>query len=928
MTIDAAPRTLTCDDCGRPAEDDSRFCEHCGAPLTSVVPEPAVALRPPDQPPRPAVTWAESAFDRVCRGCGVDVPRGDRACPACAAPLAPAPRPTARLGTVHQYRKGLRKRLAVRVADTAEGSTLLMADGELRRFPEAEVPPPAPVALLSVRADLRAPHSELVRLARGVDGGEIERSWDPDRLVDEAFAALGDDVGVARLMAVDLLALGAPELVDRLPLPASERSWVAAVDAGGRGDVVAFLQALAALPPDRYRPKIVLVARLLPLLSADTRRAVRSHLLPFVDLEPLARILVRADEGDDTLEALGDDIAWMAQRSQGHDRHDSWGSRSRLLAARSSDAPVAALEADDLAVAPLSVLDDLVDRDRLGRELVAAGAPSEHRSYLLARVAPQVLDDDALVDLGHDAEQARRAFVAYDDNALASLAPSDAVRHYRALEQLRAGRLADDLLEEVRADARPVAARYALLAQAQADGVDVGALVDDTVLDDRTLWPMLLDLVDARHLQAPSDVLGRHPDFVEWLSLQQARECLFDGEWAAAVDAAKQCLALARAEAVRDEALNLIACGHHHLGNDEAAMRALESAIEGAYSESLLANIGIVAAGLAPEVAAVHLARLMAEAPTIQMRIAAARRAVDIWLTDTDLWAGDISEDKDHIPDVLRDPLRALIVSDVPLDDFRALLRLASVKDEAWVADPTNLAASPHRDSLEATFYTRKARSLLSLIEVIGEVMRNGAPPAWVLDERDSLRNATVEVLFENLDDPNSTFGGVALELVDQGAIEAEYDRVLLDALGLAGVAYHVSEREEELVDRLVERMFAMRTAWQALAPEDRARLDPPVELAIRRVAINRLTARQKEIGAAAGLFDEAVHLGRTAPYGSPAVVRAFAAIREVATVAVSCRRELQQFLPVVDHADVQAALAETVENTRTLEAACLDILD
>ena len=47
-------------------------------------------------------------------------------------------------------------------------------------------------------------------------------------------------------------------------------------------------------------------------------------------------------------------------------------------------------------------------------------------------------------------------------------------------------------------------------------------------------------------------------------------------------------------------------------------MGALEQAIQGARSESLVANAGIVAARLEPQVAAEHFGLLMDEAPTTE----------------------------------------------------------------------------------------------------------------------------------------------------------------------------------------------------------------------------------------------------------------------------------------------------------------------
>ena len=261
----------------------------------------------------------------------------------------------------------------------------------------------------------------------------------------------------------------------------------------------------------------------------------------------------------------------------------------------------------------------------------------------------------------HTSEQARRAFRHGEVQQLGDLPDSPRLRHYRALLAIRRGKARDVVLDDVDPDGRAVAEDLLGLIAAKAETGRLSDRLTERILADPTVWPVLIEIAGSTSLDATPELQSRFPAFTEWLALHQAREHLFVGAWREAVAAADRCLALAAAEPVRDEALNLKACGLHNLGADDQAIAALEEAIEGDYSDSLLANIGIVAAGLRPEVAARHLGVLIAEAPTTPMRVAAARRALSIWSTsDTASWR---NSDDSPLPDVFQDALRELVIA-------------------------------------------------------------------------------------------------------------------------------------------------------------------------------------------------------------------------------------------------------------------------
>ena len=858
-------------------------------------------------------------------------------------------RPEGDIGRTYSVRRGLRKRHMIRVADTPAGARVLLESGETDELALAELPDKDEEQLGDVPG-LRTPAGRLLAVASACRSGSSKRKWDAETIERAADANSGDPA-TARALALDALQLDCLTFFHQMQLSDSEKCWILAVHAASSDDPEGALSAVRRLPASRYRPKLALIATLFPRARArgiDTA-SLEEHLTPFVAEEPLARVLLRAARGTtDTLgaEELATHRALLALAAPNPDlairleaglaalsgeeprvseSASAFGPNMRTLLALRSPRPGLVTEADvdDL---PLPIVDDLLENGALTGETVLAGSTAEPRTrYLTARTDPARLDDAAIDALDHHDERARRAFDRGDSDALHSLGGSPAVRHYEALLSLRRGKPDPVVLQNVQPQATDVVRD--LLALAEAKGIPGGpsAALTERLVSDSSVWPVIVELAGSTAFSADAELLARHPAFCEWLALHQAREYLFLGEWQMAVDAADHCLALARAETVRDEALNLKACGLHYLGQDARAIGALEEAVSGARSEALLANIGIVAAGLEPEVAAQHLGMLMDEAPTVDLRIAAAKRALDIWQnSDPGSWR---NSDNDPLPDAFQEPIRRLAVGELTLEDFRLLMSVLAIYDSAWLADAAHVAASPHKDSLEARFYVARAQDLHDMIKVMGAAMAGGQPPQWILDERDSLRSAAVDILLENLDEPDSMFGSVALTMVDQHVLAGKEDEVLFTGLGIAGVTYHLSARAEEVADHIVSLVHKLRADWQALNTEAKDRLDAVVELATRRVAINRSQARARDHDQAVDVFNSAIDLGHSAQPGSPAYTEALSRFRAVANTCRAIRDDIRPWLPIVDHEGVRQDLDRLIDLTRQLESRCLEIL-
>jgi hypothetical protein len=274
---DVRART-SCANCATPAFPDDKFCGNCGIPLMGS-PSPAAAAPPtapaprsgdrgPDvrgvlgmvegRPRRPTSTLSSSPRD-MCQVCGTDLAAEAPTCSDCgsAAVLLPPSTVDTALGSFHLLRRVLRKKPAMRVAVGPTESVLLTADGTARTVPNDKVPPPIASLVPADTRGLVSVRSEILRAAVAIDAGRVQLPWRAEQLFEYVFTA---DAQPNRPLAVDLVTLGRPDLLDLCGLSVSETMWLRAVVAARRQDVPSLLAHVAALPPDRYRHKFTLLA--------------------------------------------------------------------------------------------------------------------------------------------------------------------------------------------------------------------------------------------------------------------------------------------------------------------------------------------------------------------------------------------------------------------------------------------------------------------------------------------------------------------------------------------------------------------------------------------------------------------------------------------------------------------------------------------
>jgi hypothetical protein len=887
----------------------------------------------------PAVLLLRSGT-AFCRACGADVPAGS-ACPQCARPALPRLVAVDPLPPGYSVRRGLRHRTGVRIAADASTTTLLFDNGKEDTVATSTLPQQSAVDGTAEGQAWTAP-GQLLYLAAASRAGTTGRRWNDARLVGAAVAAVSDPTG-AHLLALDAINAGVDDVVDALPLTVSERSWLHAVAAARRHDVAALAAHVAALPPAGYRAKLVLLLMHAPRLAPYAVH-LAPQIAPFAENEPLARlvsgpILGRVDVEADDVRALRAllpvpepvaahvDAVLRAVDGAADDVPAPIvvGPAARGLVARTAPSGRMLL-AEDVATLPEPVLDDAVDRGTVDVETLAACADAGRRRYLLARTDPRRLSDDDVVALGFDDERSRRAFVYAQPRVLDDLGDTPLLRHYRALAALRRNRPQDVDLADVDADARPIVGALLALREAVARGDDVVNALSDELLEDPTVWPVVVEITTDAPVEPTPALRARHAPFCEWLALTTARNRLFLGDWRGAVRAAEVCLELAQDEAVRDEALNLRACGLHELGDDAGAIASLEEAIRGDYSDALLANIGIVAAGLQPETAAFHLARLMREAPTTAMRVAAARRALMIWRAHDTTWAGGGT----GMPAVIRDPLRELVTGDIDVDDFRLLLAVLVAEDQQWLADAAHLNRSPHRSTLEARYYVARAQGLLQLIDVLAEVVPRPACPSWLLDERDAFRGFIIESALDDIDDideDDSPYGVLALRLAEEHVLADRADESLFYFVGIAIVTRHLTSIDKELADAAVETLLHRRAEWQSFEPEVRDRIASFVELAVRRAAINRVANCAGAVDNGIDVYNALIDRLPLLPPGSPAYYAARRELEVVADVAHRAEVEIARWVGLVEDEDLRTTMSRSLESARELARRSANVL-
>jgi GNAT superfamily N-acetyltransferase len=402
---------------------------------------------------------------------------------------------------------------------------------------------------------------------------------------------VGDRVANARRVAFDLAAAGCVGPLADIPMSEAERNWWSALAHIRVQQFDDAVRHLVALPDDGYPDAI----GLLVWCTSSPIAAVRQHARTAVE-----RRLRRAGHGSALAEAAAATghttaaIAWLIDPQP-----------PEAILDLTTDAPSPAFEllralqgGGDVGVplrlpvsASLPIMDDVVDRGfRVDEQSLAAVTRDEAR-YLVARTHPELLTDEDVDALGFTTERDRRTMLTGRiPNSTADRPDSPMIAAIRSLvSEHRSDALASE-------DVGPVAeALAALLATPSAD-----TLVD-AITDDDSTWGLLEKRLDDEALRWDPPKGSSARRFLGWLALRRTLQSLYAADWHQALKHSRHALRLADTDAASGEALNMQAFAEWQLHRDDAAKKALESALDGRRQRSLQVNLSIVAPEPAPD---------------------------------------------------------------------------------------------------------------------------------------------------------------------------------------------------------------------------------------------------------------------------------------------------------------------------------------
>jgi hypothetical protein len=786
-----------------------------------------------------------------CWSCGLAEPSSPF-CGSCGiSTLTPTVRRSAVIGQVFRIRRGLRRRRAIAIQEEPSRAILLLNGSGSVEMTGGQLGSAEPTTYGAGNSLSRA--WPLILAAKAVDGGQETAAWSSSAL-REAARELTKTVDEGRLLAMDALAAGMTNEVEWLPLSASERTWLIAADFAARGNVDQALEHMSRLPFDRYPGKELIVARCWPAVMGGgfDRHMMAEHLAPFRNRSATADLLFRllTDDVSD-LQSLRSgvhgllDLLRLAPDSHPRRRAESlvesvnhggvklgsdisdFGPRASALAALANAKGVGPVPSRVDVPAILrespSVRDDLFDAGLISPEQLA-DVPRLEAIALYARIAPSELTDEEVEETGIQEEKARRAFLARDRRKLESLPEGPVRQRFLLLDDLRGGKIdgfegsSGFLLPAERTTASALAAWLRAGSEP----------VPPKLIGDPSTWETF---GAASGLSLPT-AAPRLEEFKVWLELRQSRAALYDWNWTEALERAKACLRVASDEAVRDEALNIVACAHWMMGNDEAAIQALKQALEGMYTDGLQANIGVVAAGLEPHTAAEHLGQLALTAPTLKLRVAAAMRALALWTITRERW--ETEEDSEELPATLRQALRALVIEPIHIDQFRQIVRLLANWDPEWLKDADSLEESPHGQSIEAELFVALAEALPKFVKVLAAALGR-SDAEWLAEERDRMVDSALASLVTDSPTMGAAFFGI--EII-RAKVPLEIERrIPLTAFAVAAVADNIDPSRGEPKDEFLDMLISAKNELDSVPEDDGDRVRGPLSYAFERLA-------------------------------------------------------------------------------------------
>ena len=482
----------------------------------------------------------------------------------------------------------------------------------------------------------------------------------------------------------------------------------------------------------------------------------------------------------------------------------------------------------------LEVIDELIERKAITKadlEVLESTRPRD-ATYLTLRLSPDTLSESQLAESAAHQELVRRQVIDCLEGTSGVVSGPGAT-----LVKLRDGQPASmDEIECLPEGWKSTARRLSeFLTTSNLE------LAADLVWD-----PTLLSII-SKHLADRMESLPRKGPLADLRASQNLRDALravLETRWSDALDMAKEVMRCTEREDLRDEALNLMACAHWQMGNDDEAIGALRSALEGEYNSALQINVGVVASNLEPVIATEHLGRLASEAPSAKFRVQAVNRGMQLWL------AGLGEDDESPIPNQLLESLRSLAVDGVhdptiTNDEYWDVLYPLSVHDSEWLT--TSLAnvseSATHGREHMVDVAVARANNPADYVKAVGRLKASTSP--WCREQRESIVDL---VLTLQVNDPLSVFAAVmGMELLKTDITVPDYKAVKIRCLTLAGVCDSLDE-DAEPIDEVQRYLKDARDLMGSCTPEEQADLKPFIGFAGKALLICLTSSRGSKV--------------------------------------------------------------------------------
>lgn len=373
-------------------------------------------------------------------------------------------------------------------------------------------------------------------------------------------------------------------------------------------------------------------------------------------------------------------------------------------------------------------------------------------------------------------------------------------------------------------------------------------LASEELLADRTIWEILL----AADVESDPDSGPAGLEYFCVARLRAAGAAVAGWQWKDARQIARDTLRVARIEAIRDELLNIIACSLWMEGQNDAALAALDMALEGEYTEALLVNASVVASELEHDSALARLVRLAQEAPTSEQRAIAAERALILWDDDDSrVWE---EADNEPLPSEIRNALRPLIREALAEERYVRLLRVLATRDAEWLGRQDDQEFGGNAGRPAASIFRARARGLDDFVEALaGELHKGANTPDWLWSERDAIVQAAIQVLLDNNDQlPAAIFG---LMILDANLPMNARDELALKALTVSTIARGLDLQDGEPQERFVDLLIGARSQLAMVDPGDRAALKGLVSIASNQLALCFLNSRARNLDEIASTY-------------------------------------------------------------------------